>query len=50
MATKKKEKHSLCTKCMGYGIPPYQLGVNHKGWENKAKENTKLNKVTPEKL
>ena len=40
--TKKKEKHSLCTKCMGYGIPPYQLGVNHKEWEIKAKQNSKL--------
>jgi len=40
--TIKKEKHSLCTKCMGFGIPPYQLGVNRKGWENKAKQNTNL--------
>ena len=38
--TKKKEKHSLCTKCMGHGIPPYQLGVNLKEWEKKAMENT----------
>ena len=27
---------------MGFGIPPYQLGVNRKGWENKAKQNTNL--------
>tara|TARA_B100000700_G_C15056070_1_gene862891 strand:+ start:2328 stop:3617 length:1290 start_codon:yes stop_codon:yes gene_type:complete len=38
--SKKKEKHSLCTKCMGLGIPPYQLGVNEKGWEAKAKQNS----------
>ena len=39
--SKKKEKHSLCTKCMGHGIPPYQLGVNLKEWEAKAKQNSK---------
>jgi len=42
--SKKKEKHSLCTKCMGHGIPPYQLGVNEKGWEAKAKQNSNLGK------
>ena len=42
--SKKKEKHSLCTKCMGHGIPPYQLGVNEKGWEDKAKQNSNLSK------
>tara|TARA_B100001123_G_C15288736_1_gene1016636 strand:- start:769 stop:2079 length:1311 start_codon:yes stop_codon:yes gene_type:complete len=39
---KKKENHSLCTKCIGHGIPPYQLGVNLKGWEKKAKDNSDL--------
>ena len=46
----KKEKHTLCTKCMGYGVPPYQLGVNQKGWEIKAKQNTNIEKTTLEKL
>ncbi len=35
----KKENHSLCEKCAGYGIPPYLLGVNQKGWEEEAKRN-----------
>ena len=26
--------------CMGLFIPPYQLGVNEKGWEAKAKQNS----------
>jgi organic radical activating enzyme len=42
--TKKKEKHPLCTKCISHGIPPYQLGVNLKGWEDKAKQNYKSTK------
>jgi hypothetical protein len=35
---------------MGYGVPPYQLGVNQKGWEIKAKQNTNIEKTTLEKL
>lgn len=38
---KKKENHSLCSKCSSLGIPPYQLGVNLKEWKKKASENSK---------
>ena len=40
----KKKNHSLCTKCMSYGIPPYQLGVNEKEWEIKAKQKINFKK------
>ena len=39
---KKKRDHSLCSKCTKLGIPPYQLGVNLKGWDEKAKENSEI--------
>ena len=38
----KKRDHSLCSKCTKLGIPPYQLGVNLKGWDEKAKENSEI--------
>ena len=36
--SQKKENHPLCKKCMGYGLPAYNLSVNQKGWENMANQ------------
>ena len=33
---KKRANHALCDKCMSYGIPAYNLGINQKGWEEVA--------------
>ena len=42
----KKEKHSLCTKCIGYGLPVYNLGLNQDGWHDVAnKKIAQLSKV-----
>jgi len=30
---KRKNKHPLCKKCMKYGVPPYQLGLNEVLWK-----------------
>ena len=32
----KKKNHPLCNKCQAYGLPPYLLGVNQKGWKVEA--------------
>ena len=32
----KKKDHHMCTKCIDYGIPPYLLSVNQKGWDEAA--------------
>jgi MoaA/NifB/PqqE/SkfB family radical SAM enzyme len=34
---KNKDNHPLCDKCMRYGIPAYNLGVNQAGWREVAK-------------
>jgi len=42
--SKKKENHPLCTKCIKYGLPAYNLGINQKGWKDLA--NKKISQMT----
>jgi MoaA/NifB/PqqE/SkfB family radical SAM enzyme len=36
----KKENHPLCDKCLSYGLPAYNLGFNHEGWNAIAAKKT----------
>ncbi|MDM8554390.1 radical SAM protein [Desulfococcaceae bacterium HSG7] len=45
----KKENHPLCKKCLGYGFPPYLLGVNQKGWKEEANRNISKNNMSTTK-
>jgi|SaaInlStandDraft_2_1057019.scaffolds.fasta_scaffold28800_2 molybdenum cofactor biosynthesis enzyme MoaA len=37
-----KENAKICTKCMSFGLPEYNLGYNKKGWDEIAATKTSL--------
>jgi len=37
-----KSKVDLCTKCMNYGLPEYNMGYNRKGWDQIASKKASL--------
>ena len=41
----KKKNNSFCKKCMKYGFPLYLLGVNRKGWQDRARKNAEQEKL-----
>ena len=43
--SEKKENHPLCEKCISYGLPAYNLGVNRKGWDELAKQKISEKKI-----
>ena len=40
--SKGKDNAKICTKCMSFGLPEYNLGYNKKGWDEIAATKTSL--------